>query len=263
MRAAVTLLLAALALPAAADEPKIPHSVARVKPASIATLGKADGPLIVGDWRPYVINDHNGPVVWEVDPIPELGFDSGGKPYLLNGDVGLHQVTKPLTSFRPADNALEIVEVPAGNVIVWGREPGKVRLTARGIVNDLPARVATIIIEVQGARPPPDTGPIEPVPPPSPVTKLYFAIILPDDRPQTPQFLKAMDLPAWDEIRNAGHDFKPMTAARARELNIPVPKQLPAVQPLIVNGDESTPIPPPLAMPYTDADVRKLLEVKP
>lgn len=263
MRAAVTLLLAALAAPAQTGEPAlVAHGG---KTASIMGMGSTtDGPLNVGDWRPYVINGHNGPVVWEADPIPELGFDSNGKPYLLNGDVGLHQVTKPLTSFRPADNALEIVEVPAGNVIVWGRVPGKVRLTARGVVGNLPVRVATITIEVQDARPPPPvTDPIEPAPPPVPVTKLYFAIIQSDNSPQSPQFLKAMGLPAWDEIRNAGHDFKPMTARRAKELNIPVPNQLPAVQPLIVNGDKSTPIPPPLAMPYTDADVRKLMEVKP
>lgn len=248
MRAAFTLLFLAISLSAA--DPKI-----TVRGTGV----KADAPLLVGDWRSYGVDNYAGTVDWEYDPLPKIKFD-GQVPSIVYGDIGLRQSDKPLSTFRIVAGDLVDQEVKAGDAIIWGKADGDVRLVARGVVDGRAKRLATLLVTI-GPRPPDK----EPAPPPvKPTGSINFAIIQAPG-PQTAQFKTAMELDAWKEIEKAGHNYSLLSVEKARGLGIPIPNTLPAIQPLFQNPEtkKSRVIPPPIAMPYTDADVKKLLEVKP
>jgi hypothetical protein len=104
------------------------------------------------------------------------------------------------------------------------------------------------------------------VPPPTPADKFYFLVVRADG-PASAEFTKAMTLPAWQQLRAAGHKVAQVTATQAADPSIGAvvpPAQLPAVVTLVVSADkkESRVVRPAVPLPATDAGVLKLAEVK-
>jgi hypothetical protein len=204
-------------------------------------------------FRWFGLDNHQGPITWEMegDAAGFVEFATAAKVFGKTDTSG----DEPVFS-----------EVPAGSVVLWGRKPGDVKLSAWGVVDGRAKRLATIVLTVEGARPPP-----KPVDPPKPVEPpkkagLYFLIIQPDGPTQN-TVLESLRLPAWDELTNAGNTYKPKSVSEAKSLgvNLPDGTALPCVVPLTISqdGKSSKPIPPPLPFPTTNEGVRKLMEVKP
>lgn len=87
----------------------------------------------------------------------------------------------------------------------------------------------------EGGQPPP----VDPVPP---VTdKFYFLLVRPDG-PALPAFTKAMELPAWNELRTKGHLIKDKTLTESAAFNVTIPNgtALPCVVTLKYNADGKT-----------------------
>lgn len=110
----------------------------------------------------------------------------------------------------------------------------------------------------------PPTKPTDPLPPPKP-TSLYF-LIARKDGPADPAYTKTMSLPAWDELRAAGHVVKDKTLAEAKALGWGVPDGtvIPAVLTLQNNPDGKTmkQVRPYVALPTADDTIRALPAVK-
>lgn len=114
-------------------------------------------------------------------------------------------------------------------------------------------KFSTLVIQV-GKSPvnPPDN-------PPGPVaTGPYYFVVVRPDGAYTPEFLAAIQLPQWDELKKAGHTWKEKTASEAALLGV---KNLtaPAVAVLRVSPDGKTSNQvATLSMPYTGAAILAL-----
>lgn len=253
MRATFALLLATLALPAFAEAPKIQS----VTPAASESL-KLDA------YRVFRVGDYKGVVSWETDPVYEIGYDDKGKPILVSGEVDLLELTVPAK--LPQREGLKLIDVDAGGAVVWGKKAGKVRLVARGVIDGVPKRLDTQVLEIEGLKPAPPPIGTDPPPPETPTGKLYFLIARPNGPVQS-DVLKSLQLPAWAEITKAGHQYKdlPVNEIKTKSGKSPIPNgtTLPCVLPLRIEGDSSYLVGAPYSLPKSDADVRRLLEVKP
>lgn len=116
-------------------------------------------------------------------------------------------------------------------------------------------RRATFVVVNGKATPPP---PKDDTPPPA--ATFYFLVVRPDG-PAGPAFTRAMGLPEWADLRDAGHLVKDKPAAEAALLGVVVPAaQLPAVVTLRVaaDGKSSTVARPAVPLPTTGAGVLDL-----
>ena len=255
------LTLGILATMAAGGEP-VPLSAAGPKIVLRGTYSAdAAKTLPVGDWRNYGVEGFTGKVDWEWDAVPELAFDASGKPYLLAAEVGLLNVTKPLTPFRVEGKELTVVDISPGDVILHGISPGKVKLVARGVVDGASKRLATLVIDV-GPRGPPAA------PAPGVTPKVNYLLIVRDDQPATDEFLNVMASPAWRELEAKGVTVKDVSYSHATgRLGIKLASgtTLPTV--IRLNNDQdakkSVRIGLPVPLPKSDAEIRKLIEVSP
>ena len=120
---------------------------------------------------------------------------------------------------------------------------------------------STYVEIVAGGSPPvtdpgkPDT---KPDPKPEPAAVFYFAVVGPSG-PVAPSTAAALKLPAWDELRKAGHvvNYIPVD-----ELNqeLPRPGMLPAVMVLRKDGDKWKDTGANKPLPTTDEQVRGLIK---
>ena len=258
MRSTFALFLAVLALPAFALDPDPKPPTAGDVPA-ICTLTAETGTLPVDGFRVLTLGNYKGPVSWETDPVYEIGYKDG-KPVLVSGEVDYLEIGE--AAKIPERQGLKLVDVGPGSVVIWGKTPGKVRLVARGVVDGIPKRLDTVVIEVTGPRPPP-LLPIDPV---QPTTGLYFALVRPNG-PATEEVRRIAALPAWDEIRKAGHQFKDfaLNELPTKDGKSPIPDgtPMPCLLVLKQDGTQSIVVKPIRPAPQDDAAVRKLLEIKP
>lgn len=247
MRSAFAILLLAVSV-SAASGPTIVQKSPGVQP--VVSIPPQPG-IGIDRFRWFGIDGHQGAVTWEIegDAAGFIEFATAAKVFGKTDTSG----DDPVFS-----------DVPAGSVVLWGKKPGDVKLSAWGVVDNRAKRLATIVLTVEGARPPPK--PVPPIDVPAPKEGIYFLIVKPDG-PSTPALLAAMELPAWKELEKAGHTYKPVSFSEAKTLGASIPNgtSLPAVLPLRIaaDGKSSKEIPPPLPFPTTNDGVRKLMEVKP
>ncbi len=108
----------------------------------------------------------------------------------------------------------------------------------------------------------PPTKPVDPKPPVNPPAPVgYFFLIVRPDGPADPRFTAAMSLPAWAELRKAGHSFKDKTlTAASTDLDVTLPHgtPLPAVLTLVVDGASSRVVAGPVPLPTDEAGVLAL-----
>lgn len=149
---------------------------------------------------------------------------------------------------------------------------GKVELLIVPIGGDAKS-VIRRTLEVTGARPPPDCPPPPVVDPPKPppvvdppVTPpkpaVYYFLVVRPDGPASPAFTKTMGLPAWTELRKAGHGVKDKTLTEAAALGVKLADgtTLPVVVTLQEAADKKTSkiVRPAVALPTTDDAIADL-----
>ena len=257
------ILILFLALAAAASAQGLP-----VKRPGVAITafdnGDAGKPIAVDAMRVLKLTTPDAKFVsWEVDPVYDLVVENG-TPKLTSGDIGLKLITEAakLGTKEPGEDPV-FRSVEPGQVLIWGKTPGKARLIARGVVGEVNQRIETIVIEVVGARPPP-VKPIEPGQP-VPAARLYF-LYVGADGPTDPAVLKSMALPAWkDELKAERVKYLPLSKVPSKDGKNPLPlgTTLPCLLVLSEGPATSTIIPPPRALPTTDAEVEAIRKEKP
>jgi hypothetical protein len=168
--------------------------------------------------------------------------------------------------YKPVDPGLSVFpsELLADKnvTVVVASKPGRYRVLAWSGNADGPSDAAETVVVIGGAKPTPPP-PVEPPPtdPPPPVTgKLYFAVVRPNG-PVTPELAAALRLPAWDEVRRAGHLVKDFQESEL-PAGIDRPSSLPALVTLKANADGKTwtPAPGSKPVPTTDAQIKELLK---
>lgn len=108
-------------------------------------------------------------------------------------------------------------------------------------------------------------APVKPPPidPPAPSAVLYFLVVS-DGGPADPALTKIMSLPAWNDLRAAGHSVwrTDKAGAAALRVNLPPNTALPVVVTLRVSADgkSSTIVRGPVALPTTADGIAKLPE---
>ncbi len=139
--------------------------------------------------------------------------------------------------------------------VVVASKPGRYRVLAYSGNGDGPSEPAQTVVVIGGAVKPP---PVDPVPPPTGEV-YYFAVIRADQA--TKEIADAMRLPAWDDVRKAGHLVKDIPLSELPS-GIARPTTLPVLVTLRQNSDGKTwtPIPGTKPMPTTDAQVRELIK---
>jgi len=248
MRTALCLILCAVVAQAAdTSPPAIKLMTPGLKPVMVQP---AAPPLKVGDYQWFKLDNYVGLTTWEVE-----------------GDSAvIHELEKPVQRIDWPDGTKPpvVTDLPAGVLLVRGMKPGDVKLSAWGVVDNRAKRLATIVLTVEGARPPP-VSPLPPVEPPG-KEGIYFMIVTPNT-PTSPKTLEVMRLSAWGELEKAGHKygFASVAEANVRGTKIESNITAPLVVPLKLNGDGTInkAIPPPMALPDTNEGVLKLMEVKP
>lgn len=268
MRATFAVLAAmALTAIAFAGEPKI-----QVATGPAFSVAGESVKLPLDAYHLFVVKNYVGKVEWEVDPDYEIGFENG-KPVLVSGAVDELTLKEPAKiPHREADGP-KLIDAPAESLIVWGKKPGKVRISARGVVDGRSVRLDVITLEVIGPRPPPP--PIDPPKDPpkdppidQPVDARYFLIVR-GNGPASEEVRKCLALKAWADVTKAGHKFKdlPLNEVPTKDGKSPIPDgtTLPCLLELGIrpDGKSSFVIPPPRSLPKDDDAVRKLLDVKP
>lgn len=149
-------------------------------------------------------------------------------------------------------------------MIVFPTEEKRYRFIAVGSKDDEHTTVEfVLVVGTPPAKPVPTPTPTDPNPPVTPVPTggLYFLVVRPDG-PASPEFTKTMGLPAWEELRKAGHLFKDKTLAEAVKLGISIPDgtHLPAVVTLRESADGKTSkiVRGPIPLPTTTAGILDL-----
>jgi hypothetical protein len=227
--------------------------------------GDAGKPIAVDAMRVLKLTTPDAKFVsWEVDPVYDLVVENG-TPKLTSGDIGLKLITEAakLGTKEPGEDPV-FRSVEPGQVLIWGKTPGKARLIARGVVGEVNQRIETIVIEVVGARPPPPVKPIEGEQP-APAARLYF-LYVGADGPTDPAVLRSMALPAWaDEIKAERVKYLALSKVPSKDGKSPLPPgtSLPCLLVLSEGPATSTIIPPPRALPTTDAEVNAIRKEKP
>lgn len=178
----------------AADPPKVPTVVALpgpLKPVDATAPSK----VAVGTFRFVALTGHEGPVTWDFTGAGLKTFDAVGPV------IGQH-------ADGPAEP--DVYTPPAGPCLaVFGRVPGTVTVAAWGIKDGKPAKVASLVIEVTGARPPPEPGPgPKPEPTPTPKAKQVYLTVIRDVGTITPtQAALLGNTPFWDGLKSSGHEW--------------------------------------------------------
>lgn len=127
--------------------------------------------------------------------------------------------------------------------------------------DDIDRRTVQIAGVSQDPKPPtkPTDPPTKPVDPPTKPTSYYFMAIRPNGA-ASQDFAKLMALPAWAELRKAGHRVKDKTVSEAAAFGVTLPDgtTLPAIVTLAEDAESSWVVRGPVAAPTTDEGIRKL-----
>lgn len=143
------------------------------------------------------------------------------------------------------------------NYMIFPKVPGEYRIVWWTVGEGTSTQT---IITVPGTIPPPvPVPPVDPPPTPDPPTKptsLYFLIIRPDG-PASAEFTRIMSLPAWNELRTAGHVIKDKTLTDTKSWGYSPPTLtiLPVVLTLDTRGGTSRIVRDPIPLPGTDAGI--------
>lgn len=199
-------------------------------------------------------------LAWAAPPVVTV-------PKEIAGDVGDFVAVKAevqdgkAVKFVPLDSGLKLF--PAGLLsdptatVVTSAKAGRYRILCYSGNADGPSDPVTVTVVIGGAVPIVD--PVKPDPvKPEPTAVFYFAVVGPSG-PVAPATADVMKLPAWDELRKAGHvvNYIPVD-----ELNsgLTRPSTLPAVMVLKKQGDKWTDTGSTKPLPATDEQVRGLLK---
>lgn len=150
-------------------------------------------------------------------------------------------------------------DLPAGRIIFGGKAGTTYTVTALLVdfkSQDISEQEFVYIFE--GTIAPPVVDP--PVKPPVIIpTTLYFLVVRADG-PAAPEFTKVMSLPAWMDLRAAGHSYKDKTVTEAKALGVTLPagSPLPCVVTLAVTPSGSEIVRGPIALPTTADAIAKL-----
>ncbi len=212
------LALLLLAVPAFGTDPPgikelspIPKTDPPAPPADAAVT------VDVGRYRYFSVEGYTGPVTW---------MASGTS-------LGMKEVTKPITMFGQIQFLPEPgeYEVPAGAVIVWGREQGETKLTALGVVDGKAKLLFSKKFQTGEIIPDPT-----PKPKPAPVAKALWIVTVEETALRTiPTATVLGDLTYWKGLEKKGHSFRfydkdigegVRYAAKAKEKGIPLPAML-------------------------------------
>jgi hypothetical protein len=192
-------------------------------------------------------------------------------PAEVTGDVGSFVAVRAsvteakVVKFVPLDAGLNVFPADlladkTATVVTAGK-PGRYRILAYSGNADGPSEPATVTVVIGGSPPVTDPGKPDPKPDPvkpEPATVFYFAVVGPSG-PVAPSTAAALKLPAWDEIRRAGHvvNYIPVD-----ELNpeLPRPGMLPAVIVLKKDGERWKDTANNKPLPTTDEQVRSLIK---
>ncbi len=193
-------------------------------------------------------------------------------PAEVTGDVGSFVAVRAsvteakVVRFVPLDAGLNVFPADlladkTATVVTAGKA-GRYRILAYSGNADGPSEPATVTVVIGGGSPPvtdpgkPDTKP-DPVKP-EPAAVFYFAVIGPSG-PVAPSTAAALKLPAWDDLRKAGHvvNYIPLD-----ELNpeLPRPGMTPVVMVLKKDGDKWKDTTNNRPLPTTDEQVRSLIK---
>lgn len=192
-------------------------------------------------------------------------------PAEVTGDVGSFVAVRAsvteakVVRFVPLDPGLNVFPADlladkTATVVTAGKA-GRYRILAYSGNADGPSEPATVTVVIGGGSPPvtdpgkPDT---KPDPKPEPAVTYYFAVIGPSG-PVAPSTAAALKLPAWDEVRKAGHQVNYIPVD---ELNpeLPRPGMTPVVMVLRKDGERWKDTGANKPLPTTDEQVRSLIK---
>lgn len=196
--------------------------IERDSPAIV--LGSPDGMVEVH----YIQNDKACPIKYK-----GKFAGGGGKNEERSVDSKFIIELKPLKSGR-----CEIIIVP------------------HGVTKEADIERKTVDVEAgEGPQPPPDTKPPDTKPP---VNAKYFFYIVRPDGPASPEFVRVMSLPEWDELRKLG-TVKDATLTESMSIYKPADGQtVPYVVTLASKDGKSKVVSGPVALPTDGAGILKL-----
>lgn len=190
-------------------------------------------------------------------------------PAEVAGDVSAFVVVKAdvkdgkSAKFVPIDSGLSVF--PSGLLsdpmvtVVVGQKPGRYRILCYSGNADGPSEPVTVTVVIGGAKP---EDPVKPDPPkpdkPTPAEVYYFAVVGAAG-PVLPAVATSLKLPAWDELRRAGHVVNYVPVNELSD-GLPRPGMLPVVMMLKKDGSKWVDTGSNKPLPTTDEQVRGLLK---
>lgn len=191
-------------------------------------------------------------------------------PQEVTGEVGSFVAVRAsvtdakVVKFVPVDPGLNVfpADLLADKTatVVTGLKPGKFRLICYSGNADGPSEPVTVTVVIGGVKPDDPVKPVDPPKPdkPAPAEVYYFAVVGAAG-PVLPSVATALKLPAWDELRKAGHvvNYVPIN-----ELSdgLPRPGMLPVVMVLKKDGSKWVDTGSNKPLPTTDEQIRGLLK---
>ena len=232
----------------------------------IVALTSPSNEVAVDEMRAFRCKDREGldrkSVRWEPDPVYAIGRGPKGEPVLVAGDLAVLNIAQPVSALvKSRGEDPKVIELYAGDVAVWGKTSGQVRLVARGSVNGVTERVDSILLTVAGSAPLP---PVAPAPPSPPQGVRSFLIVGPSG-PALPEVESCLRLPGWDAVRKAGISVRylPVDKVPSTGGGLPIPPgtTLPCLLELAEGESTSRIVPPPRSLPKTDAEIQAIAGV--
>jgi len=192
-------------------------------------------------------------------------------PAEVAGDVSAFVVVKAevkdgkSAKFVPIDSGLSVF--PSGLLsdpmvtVVVGQKPGRYRILCYSGNADGPSEPVVVTVVIGGGGPP-VVDPVKPDPPkpdkPAPAEVFYFAVVGAAG-PVLPAVATSLKLPAWDELRKAGHVVNYVPVNELSD-GLPRPGMLPVVMVLKKDGSKWVDTGSNKPLPTTDEQIRSLIK---
>lgn len=192
-------------------------------------------------------------------------------PSEVKGEVGAFVAVRASVSDA---KVIEFVSLTAGlNVfpadlladktatVVTSAKAGRFTLLCYSGNADGPSKPATVTVVIGDASGPIVTPPPKEPPGTTPTDIFYFAVVRPNGA-ASKEMEAIMALPAWDELRKAGHSVRAFTVDELPALKLDVPSTVPMVLLLKQNSDKATwtDTKNNKALPTTNEAIRSLLK---
>ena len=191
-------------------------------------------------------------------------------PAEVAGDVGSFVAVRAsvtdakVVKFVPVDPGLNVFPADlladkTATVVTAGKN-GRYRILCYSGNADGPSEPVVVTVVIGGAKPDDPVKPVDPVNPdkPAPAEVYYFAVVGAAG-PVLPAVATSLKLPAWDELRKAGHVVNYVPVNELSD-GLPRPGMTPVVMVLKRDGDKWRDTGSNKPLPTTDEQIRGLLK---